>query len=102
MRRLNGIATHEMDKQDLINSRLVPTGDQVRAMRIRSGLKLRECADLFGYSLRGWQRKEEAGVNNRALSIGEWNFLLLLAGQHEHFILVERNVIEPEISSEGE
>ena len=65
----------------------VPTASNVRATRIAAGLTQRECAERFGYQLRGWQKKEESGTSARALSVGEWQLLLLLAGQHPEFIL---------------
>lgn len=65
----------------------VPTPSGVRAMRIAAGMTQRECAERFGYQLRGWQKKEESGPSGRALSVGEWELLLLLAGQHPECIL---------------
>ncbi len=64
-----------------------PTPDQVKAARAAAGLKQHECAERFGYSVRGWQKKEESGASGRALSRGEWELLLLLAGQHPEFTL---------------
>ncbi|WP_238552202.1 hypothetical protein [Herminiimonas sp. CN] len=55
-----------------------------------AGLTQRACAERFGYSLTGWQKKEDAGLSGRSLSVGEWELLLLLAGQHPNFAL-QRN-----------
>lgn len=74
----------------------IPTPDQVRAARLAAGLKQRECAVLFGYALRSWQQKEDPGSGNRALSLGEWHFLLLLAGQHPDYIFSKREKNETE------
>jgi hypothetical protein len=48
------------------------------------------CAQRFGYSLRGWQSKEDAGENGRELSPGEYELLLLLAGQHPALMISTR------------
>lgn len=61
--------------------------EQVRAMRMAAGLTQQACANRFGYSLRTWQSKEDAGSNGRSITRGEWELLLLLAGQHPDFIL---------------
>lgn len=68
----------------------IPTPDQVRAARIAAGMTQSACAERFGYSLRGWQAKEDAGAGGRGLSVGEYEFLLLLAGQHPAFTLMGR------------
>ncbi len=73
-----------------MNQISTPTPDQVKVARIATGLTQRECAERFGYSLTGWQKKEDAGTSGRALSVGEWELLLLLAGQHPTFTL-QRN-----------
>lgn len=64
-----------------------PTPGQVKAARVAAGLTQRECAEQFGYTLRGWQNKEDAGGSGRTLSVGEYNYLLLLAGEHPDFEL---------------
>lgn len=67
-----------------------PTPEQVKAAREAAGLTQAACAALFGYALRTWQGKEDAGAGNRSLSIGEYAYLLLLAGEHPNYDLVER------------
>lgn len=69
---------------------MVPPFDMVRAVRIAAGLTQQATADLFGYSLRSWQHKEESGEGNRALSVGEWNYLMLIASVHPSYTLTER------------
>ena len=64
-----------------------PTPEQVKTARVAAGLTQQVCADRFGYKLRGWQQKEESGASGRTLSIGEYELLLLLAGQHPEFTL---------------
>lgn len=64
-----------------------PTADQVKAAREAAGLTQSACAALFGYALRTWQGKEDAGAGNRSLSVGEYAYLLLLAGQHPQYTL---------------
>jgi len=65
-----------------MNETQIPTPQQVKAARVVAGLTQRACAERFGYRLRGWQQKEETGPSARALSVGEWNFLMLLGDQH--------------------
>lgn len=67
-----------------------PTPEQVRATRMAAGMTQRQCAERFGYSLTGWQKKEDAGSSSRALSIGEYELLLLLGGQHPSHQLTPR------------
>lgn len=67
-----------------------PTPEQIKSMRVAAGLTQRECADRFGYQLRGWQKKEESGPSSRSLSVGEWELLLLLANQHPELELQRR------------
>jgi len=64
-----------------------PTAEQVKAAREAAGLTQSACAALFGYALRTWQGKEDAGAGNRGLAVGEYAYLLLLAGQHPDYTL---------------
>lgn len=73
-----------------MNAIPMPTPEQVRAARLAAGLTQVACAARFGYSLRGWQSKEDAGENGRNLSCGEYELLLLLAGQHPEFSLAAK------------
>lgn len=69
-----------------------PTPADVRAARMAAGLTQRACADRFGYTLTGWQKKENSsGASMRSLSRGEYELLLLLAGQHPDFRLVSQD-----------
>lgn len=67
-----------------------PTAERIRTARIAADLTQAACAERFGYKLRGWQQKETEGVNGRSLSSGEFELLLLLAGQHPDFSLVAK------------
>lgn len=67
-----------------------PTPEQVREAREKAGLTLKEAAHIFGYKLRGWQGKEAPGETNRGLSVGEYQYLLLLAGEHPDYVLRKR------------
>ncbi|EBX5888758.1 hypothetical protein LU631_25445 [Erwinia tracheiphila] len=67
-----------------------PTPEQVKAARIAAGLSLKEAADTFGYQLNSWQMKESAGKASRSLSIGEYEYLLLLANQHPEYKIVKK------------
>jgi len=64
-----------------------PTAEQVKVAREAAGLTQSACAALFGYALRTWQGKEDAGAGNRGLSVGEYAYLLLLADQHPEYAL---------------
>ncbi len=68
----------------------IPTPEQVRSARLAAGMTQALCASRFGYSLRAWQSKEDAGENGRALSPGEYELLLLLAGLHPSLTLSKR------------
>lgn len=72
-----------------------PAPEKVKAARLAAGLTQVQCAEIFGYKIvghqsRGWQQKETVGINGRKLTIGEWQFLLLLAGQHPGYALTKR------------
>lgn len=69
-----------------------PTAAEVKAAREAAGLTQVACAEMFGYALRTWQGKEDAGTGNRGLSIGEYAYLLLLAGEHPDYVLRQKSV----------
>lgn len=69
---------------------IAPAPDMVRAVRMAAKLTQARTAEIFGYSLRSWQHKEESGEGNRALSLGEWNLLLLLADIHPVYLIRPR------------
>jgi hypothetical protein len=64
-----------------------PTAEQVKTAREAAGLTQSACAHQFGYALRTWQGKEDPGAGNRSLSLGEYAYLLLLAGTHPTYAL---------------
>lgn len=67
---------------------LLSSPDNVRSARIAAGMTQRAAAGVFGYSLRGWQSKEDAGAGGRKLSKIEYEYLLLLADMHPLHTLV--------------
>jgi hypothetical protein len=71
-----------------------PTAVQVKAAREAAGLTQSACAEVFGYALRTWQGKEDAGAGNRGLTVGEYAYLLLLAGQHPQYSLQPKSAAE--------
>ncbi|CRL46808.1 hypothetical protein SGGMMB4_05723 (plasmid) [Sodalis glossinidius str. 'morsitans'] len=72
-----------------------PSPEDVKQMRIAAGLTLKECTNIFGISLRIWQKKEESNnVSSRSITKGEYLYLLLLAGKHPEFTLNKRTDIE--------
>lgn len=59
------------------------TPETIRAIRKRMGLTQSELAHLLGYQLRAWQLKEDRDpAKARKLMQGEFEYLLLLAGEH--------------------
>ncbi|MEQ1968237.1 hypothetical protein ABLA30_14705 [Xenorhabdus nematophila] len=67
-----------------------PTPEQVKKARIAAGLTLKEAAEIFGYQLVSWQQKEGAGKTTRSLTVGEYEYLLLLAGSHSEYEIVKK------------
>ncbi|PHM51260.1 hypothetical protein [Xenorhabdus sp. KK7.4] len=67
-----------------------PTPEEIRQARIAAGLTLKEAAEIFGYQLQSWQKKESAGSTNRSLTVGEYEYLLLLAGSHPEYKIVRK------------
>ncbi|MDF7788019.1 transcriptional regulator [Pantoea stewartii] len=68
--------------------RPVTVRNNVRDLRADTGMTQACAAERFDISLRVWQMKE-AENNPSSLSQGEYEFLLLLAGQHPHFHIKE-------------
>ena len=67
-----------------------PTPEEVTAAREAAGLSLKEAARRFGMTYTNWQKKEVNGSSGTKLSVGEYNYLLLLANQHPEFQMVHR------------
>lgn len=67
-----------------------PTPSQVRNAQDAAGLTSAQCAEIFGYSKAGWDKKLQSGASSRSLSIGEYAYLLLIAGQHPEYELVRK------------
>ncbi|MBY4841314.1 MULTISPECIES: transcriptional regulator [Pantoea] len=67
--------------------RPVAVQHNIRDLRLAAGLSQQSAAERFDLSLRVWQSKESA-KNPGQLSQGEYELLLLLAGQHPYFALV--------------
>lgn len=56
----------------------------------KADMTAEEAAKRFGYSKAGWDKKTMTGASNRALSIGEYELLLLLAGAHPDYELMKK------------
>lgn len=67
-----------------------PTPEEVKQARIAAGFSLKEAAEIFGYQLNSWQMKESAGKSSRSLSVGEYEYLLLLADLHPEYKIVKK------------
>ncbi|WP_312828512.1 transcriptional regulator [Pantoea anthophila] len=61
----------------------------VRELRLAAGFSQEIAAERFDLSQRVWQTKE-ALKNPARLSQGEYELLMLLAGEHPHFELVAK------------
>jgi DNA-binding transcriptional regulator YiaG len=60
-----------------------PSADDVRQMREAAGLSVEQAATLFECLPRSWQSKENPNTRG-TLTVGEYNYLLLLAGKHPY------------------
>lgn len=56
----------------------IPTCTEIRQLRIRSGLKQRECAKLVGAALRTWQSWEEG---SRKINAAAWELFCIKLNQ---------------------
>lgn len=66
-----------------------PDAAEVKRLRIAMGLKQQEVADRFGYTLGAWKSKEMASKRG-TLRQAEYNFMLLLLGEHPTLKLTVR------------
>lgn len=71
-------------------SMMPATGAAIKNTRQAASLTQAEAAERFDYSLRVWQKKESEPEKNGALSQGEYELLLLLAGKHPDYTLLPR------------
>ncbi|WP_313656022.1 transcriptional regulator [Pantoea sp.] len=62
----------------------------VRELRMAAGLSQEIAAERFDLSQRVWQTKE-ASKNPALLSQGEYELLMLLAGEHPYYQLVPKS-----------
>ena len=70
------------------------TPENIKKLREKLGITQTECGKIFGVGLRTWQKKEEAKTHNSlSLSKVEFEYLLLLAGEHPDYILEHRKNI---------
>ncbi|APG53517.1 TPA: transcriptional regulator [Klebsiella aerogenes] len=64
----------------------------IKALRLKTGLTQKEMAERYGVGIRTWQKKEEDGTqSSQKLSNFDFEYLLLLAGEHPDFVLEKRN-----------
>ncbi|MFN3071341.1 hypothetical protein ACKWMY_24970 [Serratia sp. J2] len=68
---------------ELVTVQNKPTADEVRRAREEAGLSVEQAAALFGCLSRSWQSKENPNTRG-TLTVGEYNYLLLLAGKHPY------------------
>ncbi len=68
-----------------------PTPEEVKNARVAAGLTLKEAADILVINwIHGrWKVQVKA---SRSLSIGEYQYLLLLANMHPSYRLVKNNL----------
>ncbi|WP_244665182.1 type II toxin-antitoxin system MqsA family antitoxin [Candidatus Symbiopectobacterium sp. 'North America'] len=67
-----------------------PTPAQVAAARAAAKMTQREASERFGIGVNAWQKKEADGPSHRDLSVGEYNYLLMLANDHPEFLAIRR------------
>ncbi|RAP69705.1 yajA domain protein [Candidatus Erwinia dacicola] len=68
------------------------TPENVKAIRKKLSLTQTQCAKLFGVSLRSWQRREAEGtIKDIKTSKIEFEYLLLLAGEHPDYLINKRS-----------
>ena len=63
------------------------TPENIKKLRKKIGLTQTECGEIFGVGLSTWQKKEAKTHNQLNLSKGEFEYLLLLAGEHPEYVL---------------
>lgn len=67
----------------------------VKSLRLKAGLTQKECSHIYGVGIRTWQKKEEINTqNSQNLSKVEFEYLLLLAGEHPDYILCKRDHVK--------
>ncbi|HAF2404710.1 TPA: XRE family transcriptional regulator [Salmonella enterica] len=72
------------------------TPESVKLLRLKAGLTQKECSQIYGVGIRTWQKKEEVNTqNSQSLSKGEFDYLLLLAGEHPDYVLCKREELRP-------
>ncbi|CAI1195589.1 TPA: helix-turn-helix domain-containing protein [Serratia marcescens] len=72
-----------------------PTGAEIAKLRNQLGLTQKKLAALFGVTLATWQKKEsETSKETIGIRPGEFQFLLLLAGEHPQYVLTQK---QPEL-----
>lgn len=71
------------------------TPANVKALRLKAGLTQKQAGEIFATGLRGWQRREEDGTkSNVSLTVGEYHYLLLLAGEHPQYKLTLKHTCD--------
>ncbi|HFO7682285.1 TPA: helix-turn-helix domain-containing protein, partial [Escherichia coli] len=77
------------------------TPENIKKLRKKIGLTQTECGEIFGVGLSTWQKKEAKTHNQLNLSKGEFEYLLLLAGEHPEYVLCKRgNMTHNEINEQ--
>ncbi|EAS2903886.1 TPA: XRE family transcriptional regulator [Salmonella enterica] len=67
------------------------TPENIKKLRKKIGLTQTKCGEIFGVGLSTWQKKETKTSNQLNLSKGEFEYLLLLAGEHPEYVLCKRD-----------
>lgn len=68
-----------------------PDAAEVKRVRKAMGLKIQEAADRYGYTLSAWKSKESEKKRG-TLRPCEYNFMLLLLGEHPALKLIPRTM----------
>lgn len=65
------------------------TPENIRALRVFCGLTQKACADIYGVTLRSWQKREEPEDSANFIRMNKIHFeyLLLMADKHPKYWL---------------
>lgn len=65
--------------------------EAVKKYRELAGITQKDAAERFDYAERTWKAKEDSGKDGRGITRGEFELLLLLAGEHPTHRIIQRN-----------
>uniref|UniRef100_UPI00132FC686 XRE family transcriptional regulator n=1 Tax=Escherichia coli TaxID=562 RepID=UPI00132FC686 len=67
------------------------TPKKIKKLSLKAGITQKQCSHIYGVGLKKKKKKEEVNTqNSQSLSLVEFEFLLLLAGEHPEYVLCKR------------